>query len=90
MLGTRKRKKQQLAEARSKRALITRRGKIIVAIFITILIFGNGHIYIDAQLQQNSSESSPGDMQGVPGAIMQATDLVRITQKTPVLIITAC
>ena len=45
---------------------------------------------IDAQFQQNSSESSPGDMQGVPGAIMQATDLVRITQKTPVLIITAC
>ena len=44
MLGSRKRKKQQLAEARSKRALITRRGKIIVAIFITILIFGNGHI----------------------------------------------
>ena len=86
MLGSRKRKKQQLAETRSKRALITRRGKIIVAIFITILIFGNGHIYIDAQLQQ----SSPDDMQGVPGALMQETDLVRITQKTPVLIFIAC
>ena len=33
MLGTRKRKKQQLPGARSKRALITRRGKIIVSIF---------------------------------------------------------
>ena len=85
MFGSRKRKKQQ-AEARSKRALITRRGKIIVAIFITILIFGNGHIYIDAQLQQ----SSPDDMQGVPGALMQEIDLVRITQKTPVLIFIAC
>ena len=85
MFGSRKRKKQQ-AEARSKRALITRRGKIIVAIFITILIFGNGHIYIDAQLQQ----SSPDDMQGVPGALMQETDLVRITQTTPVLIFIAC
>ena len=37
--------------------------------------------YIVAQLQQK-----PGDMQGVPGAVMQETDLVRITQKTPVLI----
>ena len=29
-------------------------------------------------------------MQGVPGALMQETDLVRITQKTPVLIFIAC
>ena len=47
MLGTKKRKKQQLAEARSKRALITRRGKIIVAIFIhnNFNFLGNGHIF---------------------------------------------
>ena len=42
--------------------------------------------YIDAQLQQ----SSPDDMQGVPDALMQETDLVRITQKTLVLIFIAC